>query len=251
MQPVIVANWKNHPASLKEAKSLFEATKKALEKAKGLSLIIAPPTLYLPTLVALYRGKRIHFAAQTALADDRVAQTGECTLAQVSDAGAEYVIVGHAERRARGETSESIRRTVASALAQRMTPILCIGETNRDESGDHFITLRDQLRSGLSEVPAGRVGKVLIAYEPVWAIGGTAPMNPRDMHEMAIFIRKTIYDLFGKQGLTQHILYGGAIDDRSAGQMLGLGDVQGLLVGHASTESASMTRLIDSLSKIQ
>lgn len=251
MQPVIVANWKNHPASLKEAKSLFEATKKALEKAKGLSFIIAPPALYLPTLVASYRGKRIRFAAQSALADDTVAQTGECTLAQVSDAGAFYVLVGHAERRARSETSESIRRTVASALARHMTPILCIGETTRDDSGEHFITLREQLRSGLSEVPAGRTNRVLIAYEPVWAIGNTTPMNPRDMHEMAIFIRKTLYDMFGKSGLTQPILYGGAIDERSAGQMLGLGDVQGLLVGHASTEASSVIRLIDSLSKFK
>lgn len=251
MRPLIVANWKNHPASLKEAKVLFEITKKALEKAKGLSLVVAPPALYLHALASSYRGKRIYFAAQAAIEDDTSARTGECAMAQCADAGATHVLVGHAERRARGETNDEIRRAVAAALAHRMTPILCIGEERRDESGEHFILLREQLRTALSDIPVGRIGRVLIAYEPVWAIGGESAMNPRDMHEMAIFIRKTLYDIFGKQGLSQHILYGGAIDEKNAGQMIGLGDVQGLLVGHTSVDSASMTRLVESLSKLQ
>ena len=250
MKPLIVANWKNHPASWSDAKKLFDATKKAFEKTKNLSLIIAPPAVYLREL-SKSRSKRLSFAAQGVVADEVGAHTGETTLSQVKDARATYVLVGHAERRERGESNDDTAQIIPEAFLKNITPILCVGERTRQDDGEHFHFIREQLRVGFSNVPAGKISKVIVAYEPVWAIGGTAAMKPRDMHEMAIFIRKSIYDLHGKVGLTQTVLYGGSIDEKSAGQMLGLGDVQGLLIGRASTNAEQFTALISSLANIK
>ncbi len=181
------------------------------------------------------------------------AHTGEISFAQAQDAGAEYAIVGHAERRyppAGGETSEQTKTKVAEAMKNDLVPILCVGEQSRDGSGAHFSFIREQLRIGLAAVPQASLKKVIIAYEPVWAIGGKTSMSPRDMHEMAIFIRKTIVEFFGDAGMDVKMLYGGSIDDKTAPDMLKNGDVRGLLVGRASTESRQISNLLAAIAEI-
>src|SRR3989338_9499345 len=138
MKSIIVANWKMKPASFREAKKLFEATKKAAEKCANISLIIAPPALYLRDLSSNYRGKRLSFAVQNAHAEASGAYTGEISLAQARDAGASYVIVGHSERRAMGETNEDTGKKVSAALKSKITPVLCFGECLRAQGGEHF-----------------------------------------------------------------------------------------------------------------
>lgn len=251
MKPLIVLNWKNHPASWKEAKELFKATQKAVDKSRSLTLIVAPPTIYLREIAAGYKGKRIAFAAQGVHWDEEGGHTGEMTVAQAYDAGVSHVLIGHAERRARGETPDDTRRLLTAALQHDLIPILCVGELERSHEGEHFAFIREQLRIAFSDVSPTKMAKVIIAYEPVWAIGAEEPMSPREMHEMSIFIRKTIHDLYGKVGLSLHVLYGGAIDHRSAGQMLGLGDVQGLLVGRASADSEKVLSLLISLQRVK
>ena len=193
----MVANWKMNPASYKEAKELLEVTKKSVERSQGISVIIAPPSLYLRELRASYKGKKISFGAQNAHAEAGGAHTGEISMKQIKDAHASYVIVGHAERRAGGETNDDTKKKIASAFAEGIQPIFCIGETSRSGTGEHYEFVREQIRIGLSEIPPGKIAKIIIAYEPVWAIGATSAMNPRDMHEMAIFIRKTLVELHG------------------------------------------------------
>lgn len=247
MKALVVANWKMNPATFREAKTLFEATKKAIEKSKGVSLVIAPPAIFLRELARLSHSRRILFALQNVHDQAGGAFTGEISMAEGKDAKISYCLIGHAERRAMGETNDDCRRKVAAALANKVTPILCIGETTRNNSGEHFQLIKDQLTIALMDVPPQKVGQVVIAYEPVWAIGALQAMPPRDMHEMTIFIRKSIVETHGKDGMNMKILYGGSVDDTNALAMLCEGEVAGFLVGRASLESAKFSALTSSL----
>jgi len=249
MKTIIVANWKMDPPTLREAKKLLELTKKSAEKSGSL-VIVAPPAIFLRDLRQLYRGKRLAYAVQNAHFESCGAYTGEISLQQAHDAGASYVLVGHAERRAMGETNDDTRKKVGAALTIKMTPILCVGEESRSTSGEHFAVVKEQLQAGFADVPVGKVARVIVAYEPIWAIGADVAMSPRDMHEMSIFIRKTIVDLHGEPGHQVIILYGGSIDDKNAGEMLRFGDVRGLLVGRASVDAVHMSTLLQAIGKI-
>jgi triosephosphate isomerase len=247
MKSLIVANWKMNPPTMREAKKLLEVTKKSVDRASGVSVIVAPPALYLRDLRASYKGKKITFAAQNAHFEAKGSFTGEISMSQVKDAGASYVLIGHAERRAAGETNDDTRRKIAAALSAGLTPIFCVGEARRAEGGEYFDFVRAQLREGLVDTPPVKISRIIIAYEPVWAIGATVAMSPRDMHEMAIFIRKTIVDLHGAGGHTVKILYGGSIESKNAPEMLTYGDVDGLLVGRASSDQTQIALLLEAI----
>lgn len=247
---LIVANWKMHPPTFREAKKLLEKAKKAASKRKHISLVIAPPSVYMRELAKGARGARLAFAAQNAHWEKGGAYTGEISMQQVKDTGASYVLVGHSEVRARGESNDDTRKEIAAALSAKLTPILCIGENERLPSGAHFSVIREQIGIGLKDVPQSALSRVIIAYEPVWAIGGEKTLTPRDMHEMAIFIRKTIVDAHGAQGYNVRILYGGSVSENSAYPMLQDGDVSGLLVGHVSVDADRFAELLASLSKV-
>ncbi|MEK7156701.1 MAG: triose-phosphate isomerase [Patescibacteria group bacterium] len=248
MKSIVVANWKMNPPTMREAKKLFDATRKAGESAKNVTLIVAPPVIFLRDLRARYKGKRIAFAIQSASAEGSGAFTGDISLLQAKDAGAQYVIAGHSEQRAKGESNETAGKVVVAALVSGLTPVLCVGERERSHNGEHFNVVKEQLRAAFSDVEQGRVTKVLVAYEPVWAIGGEKAMSPRDMHEMTIFIRKTIVGMKGEAGMNVKILYGGATIESNALPMLQESGVQGFIVGHVSIDAYRFAALISSLS---
>lgn len=243
MKSLIVANWKMNPASLKEAKKLLVATKKAAAAAKGVSVIVCPPAIFARDLGASSRGK-VLFGVQNIHFENRGSFTGEISPLQAKDAKAEYAILGHAERRAMGETNDDVRKKVDAALSSGLMPILCIGEHERGAGAEHFEFVREQIRSCISEEAGKKLSKIIIAYEPVWAIGAAHPMRPGQMHEMSIFIRKTLVERFGTPGHNATILYGGAIDASNARDMLQNGDVSGLLVGRASVDAVVFPALI-------
>jgi len=247
MKSIVVANWKMNPQTMRDAKSLFEATRKAAESAKNVSIVIAPPSIFLRELATAYKGKKLAFAAQNAHFQKDGAYTGEISMHQVKDSKASAVIIGHAERRAMGETNEETRAKVNAALAQKLVPIFCVGEHKRSGSGEHFLFVKEQLRAGLQDVVPANISKLLVAYEPVWAIGASEAMSPRQMHEMAIFIRKSLVGMHGEKGLKAKILYGGSIDETNAREMVTEGDVQGLLIGRASTDVQRFPILIKTL----
>lgn len=250
MKSVLVANWKMNPPSFKEAKKLFEATKKVADSAKNVTVIVAPPSIYLRELRATYRGKKISFAVQNAHAEAKGSFTGEISMTQAKDAGATHVIIGHAERRAIGESNEDTQKKVIAAITRSLAPILCVGEKTRSHAGEHFEFIKEQLKAGFADVPLSKIPRVTIAYEPVWAIGASTAMGPRDMHEMAIFIRKTIVGFYGEKGMAVKILYGGSVDATNAGAMLTHGDVAGLLVGRASADVASFASLVQAIKNV-
>ncbi|MBI4087795.1 triosephosphate isomerase [Candidatus Kaiserbacteria bacterium] len=247
-KPLIVANWKMNPATFRAAKKLLEVTRKAAMSATGATLVVAPPTVFLRELRAGYKGKRLFFAAQDVSSEPGGAHTGELSILQAKDAGAAYCIIGHSERRAGGETNDDTRKAIVAALEARITPILCIGERARGNTGEHLEFVKEQLQTGFADVPQSKVGKVIVAYEPVWAIGGEEAMKPRDMHEMAIFIRKTLVGLHGDGARSFKILYGGAATEGNATDMLRHGDVDGLLVGHVSVDPERFEALFKAVS---
>lgn len=249
MKSLIVANWKMNPATEKEATKLFDATKKAAGSAKGVSVVVAPPSIFLHAIAGRTAGSKISLAAQHIYYEKAGSFTGEISIPQIKDAKATYALVGHAERRSFGETNEEVGKKVAALLEAKVTPILCVGEKTRTPAGEHFVFVREQLRAGLHAVSPAQIGKIIIAYEPVWAIGAAHPMQPRDMHEMSIFIRKAIVEKYGDLGMNIEILYGGAVDAASAPMMLREGDVKGLLVGRASVDAKLFTELLSAAAR--
>lgn len=247
MKSLIIANWKMNPATAKEAKKLFEETKRMAGFSKGVSVVVAPPTVFLRDVSGSLRGGKVALAAQNVHAEAVGSFTGETSIPQARDAKVSYVLVGHAERRAMGETNEDTRAKVAAVLAAKLTPILCIGEEVRTQNGEHFTYIKEQLRTGLADVAPSKISKIVIAYEPVWAIGGKTAMYPAQMHEMSIFIRKMIVEKFGDAGMNVTILYGGSIDARTAPAMMEGGDVKGLLVGRVSVDAKAFTELLRAL----
>lgn len=249
MKSLIVANWKMNPGTWKEAKKLFEETKRMAVLTKGLTVIVAPPSIFLRDIAALQssqkgKSRNVALAAQHVHFEKSGSLTGEISIPQVQDTKATYVIVGHAERRAMGETDLDVAKKIKALLEAKMTPIFCIGEKERTPAGEHFTLVREQLRAGLQFVSPAQIGKIIIAYEPVWAIGAAHPMQPRDMHEMSIFIRKMLVEKYGGLGMNNGVLYGGAVDAANAVSMLRDGDIKGFLVGRASVEAKSFVELL-------
>ena len=243
MKALVVANWKMNPETFRDAQKLLEETKKAAEKY-SVPVVIAPPALFLRELAAKSRGKRVAFAAQHAHFEDMGAYTGEISIAQVADTKASYVLIGHAERRSRGETNEDTKKKIMAALARGLSPILCVGEEARSQSGEYFTYIKEQLAVALYGLTPSQLARTLIVYEPLWTIGTDQTMSPFDMHQMAIFIRKTVVEIHGEIGLKLRILYGGSLNAANTPAMLREGDVHRLLVGRASLDAVEFGHLL-------
>lgn len=253
MRALLVANWKMNPQSFKEAKKLLEATRKIASSAKGVSIVVAPPAVFLRELSGGRRSGKVLFAAQHAHFEKEGAHTGDMSMVQAKEAGVSSVIIGHAERRTLGETNEDTRNKVRAALALGLTPIVCIGETKRGAGGEQFDVVRAQLRAAFADVPLSKAGKVLVVYEPLWVIGKDTAMSPRDMHEMEIFIRKTLMELYvapADEAPNLKVLYGGSVDASNVGPMLREGAIKGFLVGRASWSADTLSALTKAIASV-
>ena len=166
--------------------------------------------------------------------------------------GVSFAIIGHSERRAAGETNEQINSQLLRAQDAGIRAVLCVGERERSASGDYFEVLKEQLVSALSGSPKTMAAKLVIAYEPVWAIGKTAAdaMKPSELRETVIFIRKTVADILGREALSRvAILYGGSVEGANAEALIAQGDVSGFLVGHASAQFDSFMEILKACRK--
>ncbi len=211
--------------------------------------VLVPPPLV--GLVRMrYRGSRIQLGAQDVSLYPPGAHTGESSAELLASSGASHVLVGHAERRADGETDENISLKVRRALDVGLTPVLCFGEQTRDREGQHFAFLEATITAGLKMVRAAEAHKVILAYEPVWAIGAQQPPDAREVYEAVVFARKTLAVMYGReQALKARILYGGAVSKDTALQLIERGAPNGFLVGRASLnpdEFASIIRVCQS-----
>lgn len=242
----IIANWKMNPASLAEAKVLFAKTKKEGSKFDKVETIICPPSVYLG-LFSHAGTTRVSLGAQDVFYANGVRATGQVSPEMLADVGVSYCIVGHSERRALGETDDVVAKKTLAVLKEGMNAVLCIGEQERDVDGHYFGVLKNQLKDSLVGVQKKWLAGLIVAYEPVWAIGKSArdAMNPRDIHEMAIFIQKVLTDMYDPTSASSiPLLYGGSAEEGNTSAILTDGGVSGLLVGHASLGVEKFSKMV-------
>ena len=243
---IIVGNWKMNPLILKEAEKLFFGVARGISGIKKTEVVICPPFLYLDKLKKISQ-KKISLGAQDAFAENVGAFTGEVSGEMLYNIGARYVILGHSERRALGEDNSDINKKIKSALMAGLRPILCVGENIRDENHSYFSLVKTQLEECLLGVSKNSISKIIIAYEPIWAISSTLDRKdatPDDSREMAIFIRKILSDKFGPEASHVRIIYGGSANEKDAEDFLKNGGVDGLLPGRASLDAKKFVEIV-------
>jgi len=248
---LIIGNWKMYPATLAEAKRMFTAFKKQKRTDPGVTTVICPPLPFLEALKKSYTGSKIFFGAQDVFWQPEGAYTGDVSISMIQSVGARFVIVGHSERRARGEGDEVVTQKARASLEAGMHVILCIGETTRDSQGHYLRVLKDQITQSIRGITKPLLKKLIIAYEPVWAIGeGHEAMTTHDLHQMLLFIKKQLIELYGRPaGEIIPILYGGSVDETNAHSIVYDSGVDGLLVGRKSLNPYAFSSIITEVSR--
>ncbi|MCM2338872.1 MAG: triose-phosphate isomerase [Burkholderiales bacterium] len=243
---LIVGNWKMNPSSFKEAEKLFIEITKLISHIKKTDIIVCPPFLYIEKLKKLSR--KIQLGAQDSFWENGGAYTGEVSSEMLYNTGIKYVILGHSERRQMGENNNFINKKIKGALASGLIPILCVGESERDLEHNYFNFVKTQLLECLNGISKNSISKVIIAYEPIWAISSTKDRKdakPEDCKEMTIFIRKILSDKFGSESSRVKIIYGGSVNDKDAELFLKDGGINGLLPGKASLDPKKFSKIIE------
>lgn len=240
-----------YPANIKDAKAKFAAIKKVAGTLRNVQTVICPPLVYVSELKKLVTGHRAVVGAQNAWFEKEGAFTGEVSLAMLASVGAQYVIVGHSERRAMGETDELVNKKVLAAVKEKMVAVLCVGERERDQDGEYMKFISEQIKDAVHGVQKKELKQIVIAYEPIWAIGKNAerPASTDDALEVTILIKKTLADMFGKDSAIVPILYGGSVDAKNAWEFLLKSQIDGLLVGRASLDPKVFSEILKSADK--
>ncbi|MGZ8447271.1 MAG: triose-phosphate isomerase [Candidatus Deferrimicrobiaceae bacterium] len=244
--PVIAGNWKMYKTA-DEAGAFVREFSPLVGDATGVEIVLAPAFPFLAPVASLTRGTNVRVASQNVHFAEEGAYTGEVSPRMVRDTGAAYAIVGHSERRQYfSETDDLVNRKVRAVLAAGLIPILCLGETLAErESGKTIEVVERQLRAGLAEVPASAAGKVLVAYEPVWAIGTGKTATPAQAQEVHAFLRATLKKIWGDgAGNSVRILYGGSVKPENIADLMSREDIDGALVGGASLSAASFAKIV-------
>ena len=245
---LVVANWKAYVEDAEKAKKLFALAKK-LAKATGIDIVLAPSAPLLGAL-SVKNKSVVAFAAQDVSATTGGAKTGEITAQAFAAAGAHYAIIGHSERRAAGDTGEIVAEKLAHALAHGLTPILCVGESERDGEGRYLSFVREEITRAVETLSPKERARVIIAYEPLWAIGKTAEaaIGVNDLAEMTLYIRKVLAQILpGKSSRHTLVLYGGSVESGNIRDLAAGSSVDGFLIGHASVEPATFLALTKQL----
>jgi len=243
---LIVANWKMAPQSLAEAKKTFAVLKRTKFSPKNVKVVICPPNIYFADIVKNYKGGVFSFGAQNVHMNNFEATTGETSAGMIADAGARFVMVGHAERRAMGETNDMVAQKLSHVITSGLTPILCVGEIERDMQGLYLRFVEQQLLEAFASIDKKHIHKIVIAYEPLWAMGaGHTAVENREIHQMSIFIKKILVSQFGRKvGMTIPIIYGGSVDADNCVGILNEGEVDGLLIGRASLNPHTFSDIV-------
>jgi triosephosphate isomerase len=242
---MIAGNWKMHK-TVAEAEEFIQALLPRVSTADGVDVAICPPFLALEAMVDSTRGSRVQVFAQTMHQADHGAFTGEVSAAMLTEIDVHGVILGHSERRELfGETDKALAQKLPAALEAGLLPVLCVGETEEErERGDTERKLRHQVQEDLARVPDDRLGDVVIAYEPIWAIGTGQVATPDQAQEAIAFVRALVADRSREQSDRTRVLYGGSVKPDNAAELLALPDVDGALVGGASLDAESFAAIV-------
>ena len=236
--PFIAANWKMYK-TVHEAFAFAKEFRATVKDVKDVEIVLAPPFTALHSVVEATRNSNIGVAAQNLCWEREGAFTGEVSAPMLKDAGAEYAIIGHSERRRLfHETDETVNRKVLAALGAQLTPIVCIGETlDERERNETLAVLDRQIKAGLDSLTGDQIAGLVIAYEPVWAIGTGRNATPAQAGEAHAHIRSRLRQWFGGAAADQgHVIYGGSVKPDNIHELIALPDVDGALVGGASLD---------------
>jgi triosephosphate isomerase len=244
--PFIAANWKMYK-TVREAVAFIKEFRSLVKDVHDVEIVIAPPFTALHAAVEAAHGSNIGIAGQNLHWEREGAFTGEVSAGMLKDAGAEYAIIGHSERRRLfGETDQSVNRKLVAAMGSHMTSIVCIGETLEERDGNQTLDVLDrQIKQGLDGLTADQIAALVIAYEPVWAIGTGRNATPAQAGEAHAHIRSRLRQWFGGAAADQcHILYGGSVKPDNIRELSSLEDVDGALVGGASLDVRSFFEIV-------
>lgn len=245
---IVAGNWKMN-TTLQEGVALAEEVNAALATAQPkCDVIICVPFTHLASVNNVINPAKLGLGAENCADHKSGAYTGEVSAPMVASTGAKYVILGHSERRQYyGETGETLREKVALALENGLTPIFCIGEVLEErEAGKHFEVVKAQIEEGLFNLSAEDFGKIILAYEPVWAIGTGKTATSDQAEEIHAFIRKTIAEKYGQEVADNtSILYGGSCKPSNAAELFAKPDVDGGLIGGAALKCADFMGIVN------
>jgi triosephosphate isomerase len=243
--PVMAANWKMNK-TVAEAEAFVAALLPRVSGASGVEVILCPAFTALAAVVESARGSGVAVYAQNMHEADDGAFTGEVSAPMLSELGADGVILGHSERREYfNETDRALAQKVPHALQAGLVPMLCVGETEEErERGDTERKLRHQVQEALEKVPVERLPEVIVAYEPVWAIGSGRSATPEQAQEAIAFVRALVEGFDRAAGEQVRILYGGSTKPDNIAELLALPDVDGALVGGASLDPEDFARMV-------
>lgn len=241
--PTIIANWKCNPDNMRSALRLIENTEHLLNKTKYKYYIAAPDTM-------IYQLREYDIIATIGAQNynyiEGGAHTGSSRISQIVDAGAQFVILGHSEVRAKGETESEIAEKVAHALSSDLRVVLCVGEKLRDDKGIYVEELARQVRVVVAALDTDKLSKLIIAYEPIWAVGASSPATPAESLEVAIIIRRELAQIVGLHNAKQtQIIYGGSVNASNAHHFIAEGGVDGLLIGRDSLDAEDFATIIN------
>jgi triosephosphate isomerase len=244
--PFIAANWKMNK-TIAEAEAYIQALLPKVGAVDDVEIVICPPYTALQAMVDSARGSSVQVYAQSMHEADNGAFTGELSAPMLTEIDVQGVILGHSERRQYyNESDRALQQKVPKALASGLVPILCVGETEEErERGDTERKLRHQVQEGLEKVATDRLPEVVIAYEPIWAIGTGLTATPEQAQEAIAFVRALVEDRDKAAGQAVRILYGGSLKPDNAAEILALGDIDGALVGGASLEAESFAAIVE------
>ena len=244
--PFIAGNWKMYK-TIAEAEQFISGLLPKVSSIEGVEVVVCAPFLALQALVDSARGSRAQIFAQTMHEADEGAFTGEVSPQMLGEIDVAGVVLGHSERRQLfGETDRALALKVPAAMKAGLTPILCVGETEDErERGDMERKLRHQVQEGLEKVETERLPEVVVAYEPIWAIGSGRSATAEQAQEAVAFVRALVEGFDKQAGQAVRILYGGSLKPENAEELLALPDVDGALIGGASLDAGSFARIIE------
>jgi triosephosphate isomerase (TIM) len=245
---IVAGNWKMNLTS-PEAKALVNSVVKASENVRDVIKIFIPPFVFIHDAINEIKGAQFFVGAQNCSEHDKGAFTGEVSATMLQSAGCKYVLVGHSERRMFfKETNEQLTSKLKQALNNSLNPIFCFGEQLAErKAGKHFDTVKLQLEEVLKNIDKLSLSKIVLAYEPVWAIGTGETATPQQAQEMHAFVRECIEKLADKELASQiSILYGGSCNAQNAKELFACKDVDGGLIGGASLKADDFCKIINS-----
>lgn len=244
-KPFLAGNWKMHK-TIPEAVEMVKALKEESPQLTDAELVVIPPYTMLSEVKKVIEGSTIQLGAQNIFWEEKGAFTGEVSPPMLKDAGCQYVTIGHSERRQYfGETNETVNKKIKAALAHELTPIMCIGESSEErEKGNTMDKVETQINSGLEGLGKDEIRRIVIAYEPIWAIGTGVTATPSQAEEVHSFIRKKLTEKYGNEIASYVIiLYGGSVKPANTYSILKESNINGALVGGASLEADSFIQI--------